>query len=540
VSGYQDREAQADVVIVGGGHNGLVCAGYLGQAGFRVVVVERWGQVGGACVTDELWPGFRVSTASLVTSLFRREIIEDLGLEKRGLRIVPRDPSVTALFEDGRSLTLGADDEATAAEIAKFSERDARAYPEFGEAMRRIAAFAEPYFSGPAREPLFQDVPALKAALAAAGNLPDEELGRLVGALFGSARDLLDSWFESEELKVTLATDGTVGFDAGPSLPGSAYLMLYHQLGSHEAGRPAWGQVMGGMGSITQALASACRDHGVEIVTGRTVKRIVTGPDGAEAVEFEDGERITARAVVSAASPRTTFLDLLDPADVPGPYRYAVAQRPYPGVAAKIHLALDHLPEVRGFDGPADEHSPHYKGTLQILPSMDHLDLIHAEAARGIPPARPHVECTIPSILDPGMAPPGKHVMSMYLQYVPHTLAGRHWDDLREPYLDRILEYVEPYLPGLHDAVLDRILLTPYDLERRFALPGGNLYHGAMSPLDLFAGRPVAGFADYRTPIPGLFLCGSGTRPGGGVFGVPGRNASAVIRKALEERHDDR
>ncbi|MGJ9423271.1 phytoene desaturase family protein [Aeromicrobium sp. CF3.5] len=525
----QQSETTSDVVIVGGGHNGLVCAAYLGQAGHRVTVIERWDQVGGACVTDELWPGFKVSTASLVTTLFRREIIEDLELESRGLRIVPRDPSVTALFDDGQPLTLSADDEATAREIAKFSPRDAERYPEFGRAMRQMAEFVEPYFLGPAREPLLRDVASLKSALLDAAKLPDDELGRLVGAMFGSARDLLDSWFESEELKVTLATDGTVGLDAGPSMPGSAYLMLYHQLGSREAGRPAWGQVMGGMGSITQALAAACLEYDVTLVTGRAVQRIVTGSDGVEAVELDDGSRISTSTVVSGVSPRTTFLDLLGPEDVPSAYRHAIAQRPFPGVAAKVHLALDHLPDVRGFTGPGR----HLNGTLQILPSMDHLDMVHAKAARGIAPERPHIECTIPSVLDPSMAPPGKHVLSMYVQYVPHTVADGNWSDVKEAYLDDLLEYVEPYLPGLTDAVIHRLILTPADLEERFALPGGNLYHGAMSPLDLFAGRPVSGYADHETPVAGLFLCGSGTRPGGGVFGVPGRNASAVVRGHL-------
>jgi phytoene dehydrogenase-like protein len=402
--------------------------------------------------------------------------------------------------------------------------------------MQRLARFAEPYLLGASRTPLFRDVPALKAALAAAGGLPDEDLGVLVTALFGSARDLLDTWFESDELKVMLATDGTVGYDAGPSMPGTAYLMLYHQLGTTDSGRPTWGQVKGGMGRITQALAASCLENGADILTGRPVRRIVVGQDGAEAVELADGGLLRGRAIVSAADPRTTFLRLVGPDHVPAAYRHVIGGADYEGVAAKIHVALDRLPEIRGLADP----DRYYRGTLLIAPSMDHLDRVHAEAKRGRPPAEPHVECTFPSVLDPGLVPAGKHAMSMFVQYVPYTLAGTTWDDIRESFADRVLEYVEHYLPGLGDAVVDRRVFTPLSLERALALPGGHLYHGGMSPMDVFAGRPVAGLPDHHTPVPGLYLCGSGTRPGGGVFGVPGKNAGDVVRSHLEDHHADR
>ncbi|WP_370967170.1 phytoene desaturase family protein [Amycolatopsis sp. cg9] len=517
-----------DAVVVGAGHNGLVCAAYLAQAGHRVAIVERRDTVGGACVTEELFPGYRFSTASLATALFRQEIVDDLSLAKHGLEIIPRDLAVTALFPDGRTLALGSDDDLNAAQIARFSTRDAQAYVEYGQTMQRLGKFVEPFLTGASRTPLFDDVPALKAALAAAAELPDQDLRRLTLALFGSARDLLDDFFESDELKVTLSTDGTVGYDGGPSDPGTAYLLLYHQLGSTDSGRPSWGQVKGGMGSITQALAAACREYGGDVITGQPVTRIQVGREGAQAVELGDGRVLRARAIVSAADPRTTFLRLLDADAVPAAYRHVVAGRDYEGVAAKIHLALDHLPSVRGL---AD---PDYRGTMLIAPTMDHLDRIHAEAKRGRPPLEPHVECTFPSVLDPGLAPPGKYVMSMFVQYVPYTLSGTTWDEIRDSFADRTLGFVEGYLPGLGAAVIDRKVFSPYDLERELGLPGGNLYHGAMSPLDVFAGRPVAGFPDYHTPVPGLFLCGSGTRPGGGVFGVPGKNASDVVRRRLE------
>ena len=507
-----------DAVIIGAGHNGLVCGNYLAKAGYRVAVVERRDTVGGACVTEELIPGYRFCTASLVTSLFRPEIMADLGLAAHGVEIIPRDPSVVALFPDGRSLALSADPADCAAEIAK----------------RRLARFIEPYMIGQSRTPLFDDIPALKATMAAAIGLPDSDLGRLMTALFGSARSLLDQWFESDELKVTLCTDGTVGVDAGPSMPGTAYLLLYHQLGATETARPAWGHIKGGMGALTQALAASCTAYGADILTGRQARRIRVGGNGAEAVELADGGELRGRAIVSGADPRTTFLQLAEPGVVPASYRSAIAGADYEGVAAKIHLALDRLPQVRGLDGDG----AHYRGTLQILGSMDGLDRAHAEARLGRPSSEPQVECTIPSVLDPGLAPPGKHVMSMYIQYAPYTLDGTTWDDIRESFADRVLEYVEPYLPGLTASVIGRKVFSPLDLERELALPGGTLYHSAMSARDLFAGRPVAGFADYHTPIPGLYLCGSGTRPGGGVFGIPGKNASETVRRYLEDCHD--
>jgi phytoene dehydrogenase-like protein len=525
-----------DAVIVGAGHNGLVCGAYLARAGYRVAMVERRDTVGGACVTDELFPGYRFCTASLVTCLFRQEIVADLDLARHGLEIIPREPSVVALFPDGRSLALGADMAAATAEIGKFSAHDAAVYADYGETMRRLARFAAPYLLGKSRTPLFDDMPALRTALAAADGLPDDDLRRLVTALFGSARSLLDDWFESDELKVTLATDGVVGVDAGPSMPGTAYLMLYHQMGATESARPSWGQVKGGMGGITRALAAACAAHGADIVTGQAVRRIRVGSAGAEAVELDDGRQLRGRVIVSATAPKTTFLDLVDADAVPSGYRHAIGGADFEGVAAKIHLALDRLPQIRGLLGECAEH----RGTLQILPSMDHFDAAHAESRLGRPSSEPHVECTIPTVLDPSLAPPGKHVMSMYVQFTPYTLAGTTWEDIKEPFADRVLDYIEPYLPGLTASVLNRKILTPRDLERELALPGGHLYHGAMSARDMFAGRPVAGYADYYTPVPGLYLCGAGTRPGGGVFGMPGKNASDVVRQHLEDDHGRR
>lgn len=495
-------------------------------------VLEKRTTVGGACVTDELFDKFRFSTASLVTSLFRREIIDDLELRKYGLTIIPREPSVISLLPDGRHLALGGDEGECVRQISAFSERDAKTYPRYGETMSRLARFVEPYLLGEGRRPLLDDASALRAALVAASGLPDDDLVLLTSVLFDSARVFLDRWFESEELKATLAIDGVTGVDAGPSSPGTAYLMLYHMTGTTETGRPAWGHIRGGMGGLTGALAASATAHGVRIDTGVPVTRVETGPDGAEAVVLADGQRVRGRAIVSAVDPRTTFLDLVPEDATPSGYRHAIAGADFEGVAAKIHLALDRLPAVRGF-GAGDTPGPQHRGTLLIAPDLDYLDEAHADARAGRSSARPHVECTIPTVLDDTLAPPGKHVMSMYVQYAPYTLAEGSWDDHKEEFADRVMAHVEEYLPGLGDSVLHRAVFSPLDLERKLGLAGGNLYHGAMSAADLFKGRPVSGYRDYETPVPGLFLCASGTRPGGGVFGVPGRNAAAAVHQAL-------
>lgn len=521
-----------DVAIIGGGHNGLVCACYLAGAGLKVAVLERRYTVGGACVTEELFPGYRCSTASLVSSLFREEIVRDLRLKRHGLEFLPRDPSVVTLFPDGEHLMLGSDEHACVEEIAKFSGTDAEAYPRYGRTMRRLAVAMEPHILGEAPDLSFEDPQALREELGQLVSLSSADLDRLVTALTGSARDLLDPWFESDAIKVSLVIDGITGVDGGPSTPGTAYLMLYHMTGSTETGRPAWGQVRGGMGGITQALADAARERGVVIRTEAEVARILVDEEGrAGGVVLADGEEIRSRMVASSADPHVTFLKLMEADHLPETFRREVRRIDLDGVATKIHLALDGLPEIRGFDGNGP--GPQHRGTLLIAPSMGYLDDAYADAREGKPSARPHIECTIPSVLDPSLAPEGKDVMGIYVQYTPYSLVEGSWDEIKEPYADRVLECIEEYLPGLTRRVVDRRVYSPLDLERELGLTGGSLYHGSMSPGQLFSRRPVAGYADHRTPVSGLYLCGSGVHPGGGVFGVPGRNAAARIAADL-------
>jgi phytoene dehydrogenase-like protein len=381
---------------------------------------------------------------------------------------------------------------------------------------------------------LVADPIAFKALLRSATELPDSDFRNLVTLLFGSAREFLDSWFDTDALKATLAIDGITGVNAGPSAPGTAYLMLYHMTGMTETGRPAWSQVQGGMGGLTQALAACARSWGAEIITDAVVERILVEDETAIGVELTDGRSFGGRAVASAADPRTTFLELVEPAHVPSGLQHAIRVKDYEGVATKIHLALDRLPAIAGF-AQGDSPGRQYQGTLLVAPSLDYLDDAHADAQAGAPSTRPHIECTIPTILDPGLAPAGKHIMSMYVQYAPFHLTQGSWADVKEAFADRVLDCLEEYMPGLSAGVLDRRVYSPADLEAELALPGGNLYHGAMSPGDLILGRPGSGCVGYRTPISGLYLCASGAAPGGGVLGVPGANAARVIAADLAD-----
>lgn len=522
-----------DAVVVGAGHNGLVCAAYLARAGRSVTVVERRDVIGGACVTEELMPGYKCSTASLVTSLFRQEIVRELDLFDHGLEFIPRNPSVIALFPDERHLMLGSDVAECQREIAKFSEADAEAYPRYGETMRRLAEFLEPVLLNPLPGLAAEGAgAAVKAALLRAAELPDDDLPHLVELLGGSAAGYLGRWFESDAIKCPLVIDGITGVDASPSMPGSAYLMLYHMTGTTEVGRPAWGQVRGGMGGITKALASSATAAGATIRTGAPVERILVGERGAEGVVLASGEEIRARTVVSACDPYTTFVRLTEPGVLPAAFRRRMENRRFDGVAMKMHLALDRLPMPKGFEG--DGAGPHHNGTMLIAPTLDYLEEAYADAKAGRPSHRPHIECTVPSVLDPTVAPEGRHLMGIYLQYTPYHLAEGTWDDVKEAYADRVLECMEEYMPGITESVVDRVVLSPVDLERRLGLTGGDLYHGAMAVDQLFLLRQGEGRSSHHTPVPGLYLCGSGAHPGGGVFGVPGRIGARVVLDDLD------
>jgi len=517
-----------DAIIVGAGHNGLVTAGYLARAGRRVLVLERRPVVGGACVTEETFPGFRVSTAAYVNSLFHKAIVRALGLARHGYQVLARDPSSFTPLPDGRSLLMGPDADLTRKEIAKFSVRDAERYPRYEAMLERVAAVVEPTLTMSPPDllrPRLRDLRTL-FGLGRAFRRLGAGAGEAVEILTGAARTILDRWFESEELKATLATDAIIGAMASPSMPGTAYVLFHHVMGETDGKRGVWGYVRGGMGGLTQALAAAARGLGADIRCEAEVARILVRDGVAVGVALANGDEYRAPIVASNADARVTFLRLLDPHLLPGEFVAAVERISYESASLKINVALAEVPSFLALPGGP---GPQHRGTIHICPDQDYVERAFDDAKYGRPSARPVLECTIPSVVDPSVAPPGRHLMSMFVQYAPYTLREGTWDEHRESFADRCFDVFEEYAPGFTRSVLARQVLTPLDLERMFNLTGGNIFQGAMTPSQLFSFRPVAGWARYRTPLRGLYLCGAAAHPGGGVMGTPGLNAAREI-----------
>ena len=531
-----------DAIVIGAGHNGLVTACYLARAGLRVLVLERRYIVGGACVTEETFPGFKVSTAAYVNSLFHTEIVRDLRLADYGYEVLPRNPSSFTPFPDGRSLLMGPDAELTRKEIAKFSTRDAERYPRYEAMLERVAAAVEPTLTMAPPDllrPRPTDLRTLLSLGRAFRKLGDDA-GEAVEVLTGAARPILDRWFESEELKGTLATDAIIGALASPSMPGTAYVLFHHVMGEAGGARGVWGYMRGGMGGVTQALAAAARDLGVHIRCDAEVARILVRDGRAVGVALADGDEFQAPVVASNADARVTFLRLLDRNTLPDAFVADVERISYASASLKINVALAELPDFRAL--PGTDPGPQHRATIHICPDQDYIERAFDEAKYGRPSTQPVLECTIPSVVDPTVAPPGKHLMSMFVQYAPYELRDGSWDDLGEAFADRCFDLLEGYAPNFKRAVIDRQVLTPLDLERVFNLTGGNIFQGAMTPGQLFAFRPVPGYARYRTPIRGLYLCGAAAHPGGGVMGTPGFNAAREIlgRRRLRARRGRR
>ena len=518
-----------DAIVIGAGHNGLVTACYLALAGLRVLVLERRYIVGGACVTEETFPGFKVSTAAYVNSLFHTEIVRDLRLADYGYEVLPRNPSSFTPFPDGRSLLLGPDAELTRKEIAKFSKRDAERYPQYEAMLERVAAVVEPTLTmapPDLQRPRPADLRKLLSLGRAFRKLGDDA-GKAVEVLTGAARPILDRWFESEQLKGTLATDAIIGAMASPSMPGTAYVLFHHVMGEAGGARGVWGYMRGGMGGVTQALAAAARDLGADIRCNAEVARILVRDGRAVGVALTGGDEFHAPVVASNADARVTFLSLLDKKTLPDAFVADVERISYASASLKINVALAELPSFRAL--PGTDPGPHHRGTIHISPDQDYIERAFDEAKYGLPSTQPVLECTIPSVVDPTIAPPGKHLMSMFVQYAPYELRDGSWDDRGEAFADRCFDLLDEYAPNFSRAVIDRQVLTPLDLERVFNLTGGNIFQGAMTPGQLFAFRPVPGYARYRTPLRGLYLCGAAAHPGGGVMGTPGFNAAREI-----------
>lgn len=519
-----------DAVIIGGGHNGLVTAAYLARAGLKVLVLESRPVLGGACVTEEIWPGYKVSTLSYLCSLLQPRIIRELELKKFGYHIYPKDPAFFTAFPDGRYLFFWQDMAKTVAELQKFSTKDAAVYPVYEEQLARLATFVESLLLMTPPNIVARKLPDLIALARLGiqmGKLQDEDLTVLLKIMTQSVRQFLDERFESEEIKATLATDGVIGTNGGPSTPGTAYVLLHHCMGG-ATGKPGlWGFIRGGMGAIAQALAQSAQAYGAEVRTKTPVQQIAIRNGQASGVVLANGEEIQAKVVISNADPKRTFLHLLPPEHLEPSFRQRIANIRMEGCSLKMNLALDTLPDFTAY--PGSHLLPLHKATIHICPSMDYIDQAWADAERGIPSLRPMLEITIPTTYDDSLAPAGKHIMCLFIQYAPYRLREANWDAIKDQFADRCIDILAEYAPNIKSAILHRQTLTPLDMEREYGLTGGNIFHGELSLDQLFFLRPLAGWAQYRTPIPRLYLCGSGTHPGGGVMGAPGYNAAREV-----------
>jgi phytoene dehydrogenase-like protein len=487
--------------------------------------------VGGCAVTEEIWPGYRVSTAAYLTSLLQERIIRELELERFGYRVDAKDPAFFSPFPDGRYLFMWQDRAKTLLEIAKFSKHDAEVFSAYEDHLERLAEVVESLLlTTPPEFPprgLGDFVDYLKLA-GKFRRLRPKEIVSLVKIFTQSAADFLDEWFESDEIKVTLATDGVIGANGGPRSPGTAYILLHHVMGSVGGKRGLWGFVRGGMGAVSNAIAESAASKGAEIRTNAAVKKVRVENNRVQGVVLETGARIDADIVASNLTPRATFLDLVEPRDLPDDFLKAIRKYRTEGTSCKINVALSGLPDFAALPGAP---RPQHRATMHICPSMEYVERAWDDAKYGHPSQSPLLELTIPTMYDATLAPPGRHILGIFLQYAPYTLRDANWDELREPFAFRVFDLIEEYAPGFRSLIIDKQVLTPLDLERRFGLAGGNIFHGEMSLDQMFVMRPVAGCARYRTPIHGLYLCGSGTHPGGGVMGAPGYNAAREILK---------
>ncbi|MBI2941713.1 MAG: NAD(P)/FAD-dependent oxidoreductase [Chloroflexi bacterium] len=523
-----------DAIVLGGGHNGLVTAGYLARAGWKVLVLERRPIVGGACVTEEVIPGYRMSTTAYLISLLQEPVIRELELARFGYQVLPKDPAYFAPYPDGRSMFLWQDLRRSCAEIARFSQADAEQYPAYEAFIERLARFVEPLLleTPPDLPPRSLDdwLAVLRLGRRALG-LSREEILAHWRMLTASASDILDRWFESEQLKVALATDGVIGANGSPATPGTAYILLHHCMGGVGGHRGLWGFVKGGMGAVTQALARSAQACGAEVRTSAEVVKILAAGGVASGVAVADGSEYRARVVVSNADPKRTFLTLLDRDQLPPEFRRSVEQLKCEGVSFKVNLALDRLPSYTAL--PGTELGPQHMGTTHICPDRLYVERAWDDAKYGRPSREPMLEITIPTAYDPSLAPPGHHVMSIFVQYAPYRLAEGTWREEKDRFVDRVIDVLAAYAPNIREAIVGCHALSPLDLEEQFGMTGGNIFHGEMSADQLYAFRPLPGWARYATPVRNLYLCGSGTHPGGGIMGAPGRNAAReILRRA--------
>jgi phytoene dehydrogenase-like protein len=519
---------ERDVVIIGGGHNGLACAGYLAKAGLDVLVLEKRDLVGGAAATEEPWPGYRVSSASYVVSLMPPQVVRELDLKRFGYGVSIITPDYFVPFPDGTSLTLWGDVERDAANIARFNERDAAAYVAFDRYFDRVARLLKDLLFVVPPNMNLRDLPKWAATAGRFRKWSGRDLHETVRLFTMSAADFLDEWFEDERVKGALATQAIIGAWCGPMTPGSAYVLMHHWIGEVDGHAGAWGWVKGGMGGISQAMARAAEAAGAEIRTSAEVDRIAINASGrAVGVALVDGSLVRAQRIVSCAHPVTTYLSLVGEERLPGDVVRDVKRYRTRSGSVKLNVALSELPAFPSWDQQGDLH----KGLVAVSPSVEYLERAWDDAKYGRMSEHPYVEVVFPTAHEPeGLAPKGKHLMLAFSQYGPYELADGSWDDGgRDEYAARVLKALGEFAPTLESSVEHLEVLTPKDIEDRFGLIGGNIMQGELTPDQLFSFRPIPGHGDYRTPVAGMYLCGSGTHPGGGVMGVPGRNAASVI-----------
>jgi phytoene dehydrogenase-like protein len=533
-----------DAIIIGGGHNGLVSAAYLARAGLKTLVLEKRHVLGGAAVTEEIFPGFRFSVFSYVVSLLRPEIIRDLELPKHGLDILPLDGTFTPL-RPGEGPAAGGGDYLwrvndhgrTIRELRRWSASDAEAYEEYGQLMVEMARFIKPILAITPPDPTSNDPrPLLPLAglLRRFQQLPQRQQAVFVQLMTMSASDFLDQWFETRPLKATMSASGIIGTYQGVKSPGTAYVLLHHYMGEIDGAFRAWGIPKGGTGGISESIGRAAQALGAEIRMEAPVARVLVKGGRAAGVVLGDGEEIEATSVLSSLDSRLTFLDLLEPGTLDPVFEEEIRRFKFRGSSGKVNLAVDRLPEFTCLPGEGE----HLRGAISFSPSVEEMEQAYDDAKYGRFSRRPYVDMIIPTLVDPSMAPPGKHVISCFVQYAPYKLAPElgTWDDQREAFGDAVIDRIAEFAPNIRDIILHRNVQTPLDIERTTGLSEGNIFQGELSLEQLFFNRPVPGYARFRTPVRDLWLCGSATHPGGGIMGANGRIAALEVLKARGRR----
>jgi phytoene dehydrogenase-like protein len=526
-----------DVVVVGAGHNGLTAAAYLARAGLTTLVLERRDVVGGCCVTEEIAPGCRASTTSYIASMLRPEVIRDLDLPAHGLRMIPCEPGLQIALEDGTTVPWWTDLDRTLAEIRRHSARDADTFARVDARLKKLARYLQPFFLEPPPNVHARGLEGIGELLRIGRRfrgISGDEITEMLSFMTGSLGDFLDRNYESETIKRLILANNVYGAHSAPYRPGTAIGLLFHLLsgGEHDL-QGFYGHVIGGMGAITQAMAAAGRGLGVAIRTGAPVARVLVRDGRARGVVLEDGTEIAARTVVSNADPKRTFLGLVEKDHLPEAFREAVAGIKMAGPCAKVNLVLDREPDFRGL--PPDA-SPGRKALFTLVPTLDGAERCYDLAKTGTIPDDPWVDCVVATQVDDTLAPPGRHIMTCFVQYVPYRLNRGTWDERRDHLGDLVVAKIGRYAPNVPGSIVARQVLTPLDLERVYGLTEGNIFHGDLTLEQLFFMRPVPGWARYRTPVAGLYLCGAGTHPGGGVTGAPGYNAAHQILRDLRRQ----